>query len=52
MLNTFNKVIPILFWLGFFGLGIATSLDSRSNVYSKRGTETAKLITTAHDATE
>jgi hypothetical protein len=52
MLYTFDKVIPILFWLGFFALGITTSLDSQSKVYSKSGAETAKLKTTAYNATE
>jgi hypothetical protein len=45
----FDKVIPILFWLGFFALGIATSLDGQSKVYSKRGTQIAEMKTTAYD---
>jgi hypothetical protein len=50
VLHTFDKVIPILFWLGFFALGIATSLHGQSKVYPKRGAQIAEMKTTAHDA--
>lgn len=49
MLCNFEKMIPILFWIGFFALGIATSLNGQSKVYSKRGPQIADMEAAAHD---
>lgn len=50
MLYSYDKVIPILFWLGFLALGIVTSLNgqSQSEVHSKRSAQIVEMNATAY----
>ncbi len=50
MIYGFDKVVPLLFWLGFFVLGIATSLDGRSKIYSTREPQIAEAKARNYDA--
>lgn len=48
MLYSYDKVIPILFWLGFLALGIVTSLNGQSEVHSKRSAQIVEMNATAY----
>jgi len=49
MIYSSDKVVPILFWIGFLVLGIVTSLNGPSELHSKRRVQIAETNDVAYN---
>ncbi len=52
MIKSTDKVLPILFWIGFIVLGIVTNLNGQNEPHSKRSVQIAETNDAAYNPAE